>query len=176
MRKSTLQASKRQQAGEVRVFETSQLRPGEELPNYTVRVVYDGNGTTETREKQLTLVGGQTSGTRIRFHSVPTLGGPVRIAGGGRLDVSFGILSAGGTSCDSLGRKSITHIFCREATKAGSCRREPADLCRRISVSREAAAANVAHLAVAASRLACCNCNVTHGLRRGLPAAAASRL
>jgi hypothetical protein len=43
-------------------------------------------------------------------------------------------------------------------------------------VSREAATAKCAHLAVTASRLNWFNYNVTHGLRRGLYATAASRL
>jgi uncharacterized protein (TIGR03000 family) len=48
-----------QQTGEVRVFETNQLQAGEELQDYTVRVVLDEGGTTHSREEELTLVGGQ---------------------------------------------------------------------------------------------------------------------
>ncbi len=54
------------QQGEIRVFETTQLRAGEELENYTVRVTM-GDGDAESREKQLTLVGGQTQEVEFDF-------------------------------------------------------------------------------------------------------------
>jgi uncharacterized protein (TIGR03000 family) len=56
------------QKGEIRVFETSKLRAGEELDNYTVRVIM-GDGKLESREKRLTLVGGQTQEVEFDFAS-----------------------------------------------------------------------------------------------------------
>jgi uncharacterized protein (TIGR03000 family) len=54
------------QKGKMRVFETTQLRAGEELENYTVRVIM-GDGNAESREKQLTLVGGETQEVEFDF-------------------------------------------------------------------------------------------------------------
>jgi uncharacterized protein (TIGR03000 family) len=54
------------QTGAIRIFETTKLRAGEELANYTVRVVLAGTEEA-SREKQLTLVGGQSQEVEFDF-------------------------------------------------------------------------------------------------------------
>ena len=54
------------QQGGTRVFETTKLRAGEELENYSVRVI-TGDGEGESREKLLTLVGGETREIEFDF-------------------------------------------------------------------------------------------------------------
>ncbi len=56
------------QKGAIREFKTNKLRAGEELENYSVRVVM-GDGKAESREKQLTLVGGETQEVEFDFAS-----------------------------------------------------------------------------------------------------------
>lgn len=55
------------QTGNVRVFQTNHLQPGQELADYHVKVVLEGDGPTESREKQVTLVGGQSQEVAFEF-------------------------------------------------------------------------------------------------------------
>lgn len=59
-----LAGNEMKQTGPVRVFETNRLLDGEELKDYTIRVVAPGNGD---REKTLTLVGGESKEVDFSF-------------------------------------------------------------------------------------------------------------